>query len=80
MGFGSWQGQDIIFSRASRTALWPRQPPIVTGGSFLDLKRSEHEADLSSQSSHEIKNEWVYTSTPPKCLLGLDRDNFTFGV
>jgi hypothetical protein len=26
----------------------------------------------------EVKNEWRYTSTPPICLHGVDRDNFTF--
>jgi hypothetical protein len=26
----------------------------------------------------EVKNEWSYTSTPPMCLYGVDRDNNTF--
>ena len=25
-----------------------------------------------------VKNEWKGTSTPPMCLQGVDRDNFTF--
>jgi len=28
--------------------------------------------------SIEVMNEWSYTSTPPMCLNGMDRDNFTF--
>jgi hypothetical protein len=28
------------------------------------------------RSSAEVKNEWSYTSTPPVCLHGVDRDNF----
>ena len=27
-------------------------------------------------SSTEVKNDWSYTSTPPICLCGLDRDTF----
>ena len=28
--------------------------------------------------SIEVMNEWSYTSIPPMCLNGMDRDNFTF--
>jgi hypothetical protein len=36
-----------------------------------------HEADQSPQSSAEVKNEWSHSFTPPACLLGMYRDNFT---
>jgi len=36
------------------------------------------EVDQSLPSSAKVKNEWSYTSTPPTCLHGMDRDNFTF--
>ena len=26
----------------------------------------------------EVENEWSYTSSPPMCLHGMDRENFTF--
>ena len=28
--------------------------------------------------STEVQNEWSYTSAPAVCLLGVDRDKFTF--
>jgi hypothetical protein len=31
-----------------------------------------------SSSNPEVKNEWILTSTPPRCLHGLDRNDFTF--
>ena len=40
--------------------------------------RPERDADHSPQSSARIKNMWSYTSTPPICLYGVDRKNFTF--
>jgi len=36
------------------------------------------EADISPLCNAEGKNEWSYTSTPPLCLQGMDRENFTF--
>jgi hypothetical protein len=36
-----------------------------------------HEAVHTPQSSAEVMNEWSYSSTPPTCLLGMQRDNFT---
>jgi hypothetical protein len=35
------------------------------------------EVDRPPQSSAEVKNEWSYSSTPPICFHGVDRDNFT---
>jgi hypothetical protein len=29
-------------------------------------------------SGAEVKNEWSYTSDPPVCLHGLQKENFTF--
>jgi len=55
------------FSKASRRALEPTQPPIqsVTGVLSPVKKRSEREADQSSQFSVEVKKEWIYTSLSP---------------
>jgi len=41
------------------------------------LKLSGHDVDHSPPST-EIKNEWSYTSTPPVCIDGLNREIFTF--
>jgi hypothetical protein len=36
------------------------------------------EVDRSPPSSAEVMSEWSYTSAPPLCLHGVDRDNLTF--
>jgi hypothetical protein len=36
------------------------------------------DVDHSPPSSTEFKNEWIYTSSPPICLYGMERDNVTF--
>jgi hypothetical protein len=35
----------------------------------MGIKQPEREADYSSPSSAEVKNEWRYTSTPPYALV-----------
>jgi hypothetical protein len=47
-----------------KTAVSPFQPPIqcLSGALHLGVKRPEHEADHSPQSSVGIKNAWSYTS------------------
>jgi hypothetical protein len=40
----------------------PASYPMGTGGSFLEVKRLEHEADHSPPASAEVKNIWTYTS------------------
>jgi hypothetical protein len=68
LGFGSRRGLEIfLFTRASRTALGPTQPPIqwVPGALSLGVKWPGREADHSPPSSAEVK-EWVeLSSTPP---------------
>jgi hypothetical protein len=69
-GFKFRQG---LFSKRSR----PYGPPILSSmnlGSFRGVQRPGHETDHSSPSSVEVRNEWSYTSTPPVCLKGFDRD------
>jgi hypothetical protein len=61
LGFDSRQGLGIfLFTTASRTALWPTQPPAqwVAGAFSLGVKRPEREANHSPPSSAEVK-EWV---------------------
>jgi hypothetical protein len=47
-------------------------------GSFPRVKPSECEVDPSNSSSAKTKNEWSCTSSPPICLHGVERDNFTY--
>jgi hypothetical protein len=42
------------------------------------VKRSGREHDNSLPSGAELKNERSCTSTPPKCLHGMYRVNYTF--
>jgi hypothetical protein len=42
-----------------------------TRGFFLGVKRPGREADHSRPSSAEVKNTWIYTSTPPVRLHGV---------
>jgi hypothetical protein len=49
----------------------PTQPHWVPGF-FLKVKQPKHEVYHSS----EVKNDWLYTSTPPKGLHGVYRENF----
>jgi hypothetical protein len=74
LGFDSRLGLGIfLFTTASRTALEPTQRPIqwVPGALSLGVKRPGREADHSPPSSAEVKNAWIYTSTPPTRLHGL---------
>jgi hypothetical protein len=43
---------------------------------FPGVKGPGSEVNQLSPSSVEVKNEWSYTSTPPICLHGGDRDKF----
>jgi hypothetical protein len=43
---------------------------------FAWVKQQDHAADHPSPST-DVKNKWSYTATPPGCLCGMNRDNFT---
>lgn len=63
----------------SKPAVEPSQPSIQwVPGFFLGIQRPGHEFDHSLPSNAQVKNEWSYTSIPPPCLHGVDRDIFTF--
>jgi hypothetical protein len=58
LGFDSRRGLGIfLFTAASRTALWPTQPPTqwVPGALFQGVKRQGREADHLTPSSAEVK-------------------------
>jgi hypothetical protein len=62
----------FLFTTASIPALVATQPPIqwVPGALSPEVKWPGREADHSSLSNAEVKNEWSYTSIPV-CLLGV---------
>jgi len=56
----------------------PIQPPVRWyRGSFPEGKRLGRDVDQSHPSSAETKNELSYTSTPPICVHGVGRGDFT---
>ena len=42
------------------------------------VMRSGREADHSPSPSAQVKDEWSYTSTPPRRIHSVDRDSLTF--
>jgi hypothetical protein len=43
--------------------------PAGAGSYFPGVKRPGREADHSSPTSAEVKNTWIYTSTPPYIFM-----------
>lgn len=75
---GAWipVGQEILlFSKLSRLALGPTQPPIQF---VLGVKQPGHEVKHSPPLVLRVKNEWHRTSTFLIHLHGVDREKFTF--
>jgi hypothetical protein len=61
----------------------PNAPPRDSAGTGIILprvKRPGCKVDHLSPPSAEVKNEWIHrpTPTPPRCVHGLDRGNFSF--
>jgi len=46
--------------------------------SLSGVTRPESQVDYSPPSKAEVKNAWRYTSTPPVCFQGVDKDKFIF--
>jgi hypothetical protein len=70
--FESRQGLGTFHHRVQTgSGAHPVSYPMVNRGSFLGVKRPEHEADHSSPSTAEVKNSWSCTSTPPIRLHGM---------
>jgi hypothetical protein len=73
-------GKRYFFSPKHPDWLWGPPSFLLNGycGSFPGVQQLEHDVDYSPPSSTKVKNKWSYTSTPPICLDGKDRDNFYF--
>jgi hypothetical protein len=71
-GFEFRQGQEIVSSRGPPSLLFNGYL-----GSFPGVKRPAIEVNHSPSSSAEGKNGWSYTSAPPICFDGVNRDIFT---
>jgi hypothetical protein len=58
----------------------PAQPPIqwVTRALSLGAKQPGREADYCFPTSVEVKNTWIYTSTPPYVFITGRTLSFTF--
>jgi hypothetical protein len=70
--FDYWRYQaTYLLLKAPRSSLGPTQPHIqwAPGTLFQGMKRTGREADHSSVSSFEVKNEWSYISTPPHAFM-----------
>jgi len=77
--FDSRHGQEILSSPKYQNRLCG--PPNLLfnehPGTCPGVKRPGRKVDYLPPPSVEMKNEWSYTSTPPICLCGVDRDNFS---
>jgi hypothetical protein len=64
-------GSRIFTSPRHPDRLWgpPNLYPLGTGALSPGVKRPGREADHSPPTSVEIKNTWVYTSTPPYAFM-----------
>ena len=76
---GSTPGRDkrLCFSpETSKMVLAPIQPLIrqVPVLHSPEVKQTGRKADHSTPSTSEVKNEWTYTSIPPTCLHGVDKE------
>jgi hypothetical protein len=64
-----WSRNFFLFASATGSDAHPDLCPMVTGGSSTVVKRPGCEADNSSSSSVDVKNSWMYTSTPPYVFM-----------
>ena len=79
MGFDSRQGQEtFLFPRDVQTGFGIHAAVYIGVLGPVEGGWPERDVSHSFTSNAEFKNEWSYTSTPPVCLHGLDRDNFSF--
>ena len=66
----------FLFAKTSSPALGPTQPSVHCLPRFFPGGRAAGTLCWPLQSSVEGKNKRIYTSAPPICHDGLDRDNW----
>ena len=73
-------GKKFFLSKTTRLALGPIHPltQCVISALCTGIKQPRHNAGHSPPSNTKVKNELRYTSTPPICHHGMDRDNCKF--
>jgi hypothetical protein len=81
------EARKLLFSTMSRQALGSTQPHIqCKRGTFsLKIKWLGCEANHSPPSTADIKNAWIYSSTPPNtfmmwCLINQEKGLHYFGA
>ena len=69
------------FCSFTRKALGSTQPSIqLVSGFFTIQKRSGCVANQCIIPTANVKNEWSYTTTPPMCFQGVDKENSFLGT
>jgi hypothetical protein len=69
--FETLQGREfsLLHSVQTYTGAHPASYLMGTGVLSQGIKRPGREADHSPQASAEVKNAWIYTSTPPYAFM-----------
>jgi hypothetical protein len=69
----------FLFSEMFILSLVPIHPPIRWVSGFCPgVKQQGHDADLTSASGVEIRNEWSHSSAFPACVHVMDKENFAY--
>jgi hypothetical protein len=70
--FDSRYGQKLSLLHVVQTGSGAHPAYLMgNGGSFPGVKRPGREADHSPPTSAEVKNTWLYTSTPPYVYISV---------
>jgi hypothetical protein len=59
----------LLYVVQTGSGIHPTSYPMVPGALSPGVKRPGCEADLSPPNSAEVKNMWIYTSTPPYAFM-----------
>jgi hypothetical protein len=65
------KGQEftVLYVVQTGSGVHPASYAMGTAGSSTVIKRPRREADYSPPASAEVKNMWIYTSTPPDAFM-----------
>jgi hypothetical protein len=70
--------EGVKWSAAQEVYPWLPKCIVLKSVKFVypGVNRPVREVDHSHSYSAEVKNEWGYTSAPPVCLHGVDREHY----